>query len=77
MLSDDDAVLNLGKGAIGIMSRTGHRSTDGVRCYKRPAPLLEYQVSEILNPPQKLEASTSNSTCIPAIQKKALCTEGK
>ena len=50
-----------------IMSRTGHRSTDGVRCYKRPAPLLEYQLSEILNPPparkQKLEASTSNSIC--------------
>lgn len=43
-----------------IMSRTGHRSTDGVRSYKRPSNLLEYEVSETLDPPPahkpKLEA---------------------
>ena len=34
-----------------IMNRTGHRSIEAVRMYKRPSSVLQKQVSDILQPP--------------------------
>ena len=34
-----------------VMERTGHRSTTAVRAYKRTAPSLQKEVSDLLQPP--------------------------
>ena len=38
-----------------IMARTGHRSTDGIRAYKRISEEQQKALSEVLNNPQKEE----------------------
>lgn len=44
-----------------VMTRTGHRSTTAVRCYKRPGSSLEKEVSDLLQPPMpKLSASAES-----------------
>ena len=43
-----------------IMERTGHRSVDGVRSYKRTSDTLRQDVSNILNRAQK-QPKTDNS----------------
>ena len=54
-----------------IMERTGHRSTDGIRSYKRTSEDQQQQISEILNNPgpsrnsplRPVELNISSNTC--------------
>ena len=52
-----------------IMERTGHRSVDGVRSYKRTSDHLNEEVSDILNRSEKREKThiQSDSSCPPTI----------
>ena len=52
-----------------IMERTGHRSVDGVRSYKRTSDHLNEEVSDILNRSEKRQKThiQSDSSCPPAI----------
>ena len=44
-----------------IMERTGHRSVDGVRSYKRTSDSLRQDVSDILNRTQKKKKTDNHS----------------
>ena len=48
-----------------IMTRTGHRSSDGVRSYKLTAPSLEKHVSSTLDPPTKRKTLDGKENHIP------------
>ena len=45
-----------------IMQRTGHRSVNSVRTYKRPSPALEKSISNMLQPPYPAACSASSSS---------------
>ena len=46
-----------------IMARTGHRSVDAVREYKRPDSMVQRKISDILQPPRpKVRATTATAT---------------
>ena len=48
-----------------VMERTGHRSVEGVRSYKRTSDQQRQALSDILNQP--CSSATSSSTVIPAV----------
>ena len=48
-----------------VMERTGHRTVEGVRSYKRTSEQQQQALSDILNQP--CSSATSSSTVIPAV----------
>lgn len=55
-----------------IMDRTGHRSLDGIRAYKRVSEDQEKEVSSILNKESVKENDEDKENCEPAIKKRKL-----
>ena len=54
------------------MDRTGHRSLDGIRAYKRVSEDQEKEVSSILNKESVKENDEDKENCEPAIKKRKL-----